>query len=163
MVGFWKKEIIHVQLCHSYATSFVMSYEITIGGYLMTQKYDVIIIGGGLAGYVAANYLVKAGLSILLLERGKKAGGRSRTDTMKQQYFNLGPHALYKKGKAKPILEELGVNLRGRSPKTGAILIENNTEIVAPFSPLGILTTSFLTWKERMEWVKVLMKVMTIN
>ena len=127
----------------------------------MTQKYDVVIIGGGLAGYVAANYLVKAGLSILLLERGNKIGGRARTDTMKQQYFNLGPHALYKKGKAKPILEELGVNLRGKSPKAGGTIIENNIEYAAPFSPFGLLTTNLLNWKERIEWGKVLIKVMT--
>ena len=25
----------------------------------MTQKWDIVIIGGGLAGYVAANYLAK--------------------------------------------------------------------------------------------------------
>ena len=37
----------------------------------MNQTYDVVIIGGGLAGYVAANYLVKAGLSILLLRTSK--------------------------------------------------------------------------------------------
>jgi phytoene dehydrogenase-like protein len=129
----------------------------------MTKKWDIVIIGGGLSGYVAANYLAKAGFSILLLERGNKVGGRARTDEMKQQYFNLGPHALYKKGVAKPILEELGVNLSGKSPKVGGTLLENNIEYAAPFSPLGLLTTSLLNWKERIEWVKVLMKVMTIN
>ena len=129
----------------------------------MTKKSDIVIIGGGLSGYVAANYLAKAGFSILLLERGNKVGGRARTDTIKQQYFNLGPHALYKKGVAKPILEELGVNLSGKSPKVAGTLLENNIEYAAPFSPLGLLTTSLLNWKERIEWVKVLMKVMTIN
>jgi phytoene dehydrogenase-like protein len=129
----------------------------------MKQEYDVIIIGGGLAGYVAANYLAKAGLSIILLERANKVGGRARTDTMKEQYFNLGPHALYKKGKAKPILEELGVSLRGKSPKAGATIIENNIEYAAPFSPLGLLTTNLLNWKERIEWGKILIKVMTMD
>ena len=41
----------------------------------MAQKWDVVIIGGGLAGYVAANYLAKSKLSILLLEKGNKSGG----------------------------------------------------------------------------------------
>ena len=82
---------------------------------------------------------------------------------MKQQYFNLGPHALYKKGKAKPILEELGVNLSGKSPKVSGTIIENNIEYAAPFSPLGILTTNLLNGKEKIEWGKVLVKVMTTD
>ena len=44
------------------------------------QKWDVVIVGGGLAGYVAANYLAKTDLSILILEKGKNVGGRARTN-----------------------------------------------------------------------------------
>ncbi len=39
----------------------------------MTQKWD--IVGGGLAGYVAANYLTKTDLSILILGKGKMLAG----------------------------------------------------------------------------------------
>jgi phytoene dehydrogenase-like protein len=140
-----------------------MSDEITIGGYLMTHKWDVVIIGGGLAGYVAANYLAKSDLSILIVEKGNKSGGRARTDLIKQQYFNLGPHALYKKGNAKPILDELGITLHGKSPNVGGLLIEGNNEYKAPFSTLGLMTTNLLNWKERIEWIKVLLKVSTID
>ncbi|MDM5328486.1 FAD-dependent oxidoreductase [Neobacillus sp. CF12] len=129
----------------------------------MTRQWDVVIVGGGLSGFVAANYLAKAGLSILLLERANKFAGRARTDRMKQQDFNLGPHALYKNGVAKPILKELGVNLNGKSPKTCGTLIEGNFEYSAPFSPLGVFTTKLLNWKERVEWMKVLLKVMTLD
>ncbi|WP_279401480.1 FAD-dependent oxidoreductase [Piscibacillus salipiscarius] len=45
----------------------------------MTQNWDIIIVGGGLAGYVAANYLAKTNLNILILEKGKSVGGRART------------------------------------------------------------------------------------
>ncbi|WP_078555268.1 phytoene desaturase family protein [Bacillus alkalicellulosilyticus] len=129
----------------------------------MTQKWDVVIIGGGLAGLVAANYLTRNNLSILVLEKNKNVGGRARTDHIRQQYFNLGPHALYKKGKAKSILEELNIQLSGKSPKIGGILVENQLEYIAPLSPLGLLTSNFLSWKERIEWAKVLMKVMSID
>jgi phytoene dehydrogenase-like protein len=140
-----------------------MSYEKTFGGYIMTQKWDVVIVGGGLAGFVAANYLAKTDLSVLILERGIKVGGRARTDRIRQQYFNLGPHALYKKGKAKLILEDLDVQLNGKSPKLGGTLVEKNKEYVAPFTPLGLFTTSLLNWKERIEWARVLMRVISIN
>ena len=129
----------------------------------MTQKWDVVIVGGGLAGYVAANYLTKTNLSILIIEKSKNVGGRARTNKRDQQYFNLGPHALYKKGKAISILEELGIHLNGKSPKLGGLLIENNIEYDAPFSPSGLFTTKLLNGKERIEWVAVLMKVMSID
>lgn len=141
-----------------------LEYEIKIGGYLMTQKWDVVIIGAGLAGYVAANYLINTNLSILVIEKGKHVGGRARTNKIKQQYFNLGPHAFYKRGKARSILEELGIKLIGQSPNlSGGILLENNIEHAAPFSISDVFKTSFLNWKERLEWSTVLLKVMNTD
>lgn len=37
----------------------------------MTQKWDIVIVGGGLAGYVAANYLTKANFIYIT---GRKKG-----------------------------------------------------------------------------------------
>ncbi|MFB5088406.1 FAD-dependent oxidoreductase [Psychrobacillus sp. PGGUH221] len=129
----------------------------------MAQKWDVVIVGGGLAGYVAANYLAKKDLSILIVEKGKKVGGRARTDKINQHYFNLGPHALYKKGKAAPILEELDIKLNGKSPILGGTLIENKMEYTAPFNPLGLLTTRLLNWREKVEWVAILMNINSLD
>lgn len=142
---------------------FVLSYKEQLGGYFMTQNWDIVIVGGGLAGYVAAAYLSKTNLSITILEKGKSIGGRARTNKVNQQYFNLGPHALYKKGKAKSILEELGINLRGKSPKLGGIIVENNTEYAAPFSPLELFTTRLFNTTERIEWIAVLLKIISTN
>lgn len=129
----------------------------------MTQMWDVVIVGGGLAGYVAANSLVRNDLSILILEKGKISGGRARTNSIHQQYFNLGPHAFYKTGKAKTILEELGINLHGNTPKLGGLIVENHKQYTAPFSALGIFATNLLNWKERIEWITLLMKVHHID
>jgi phytoene dehydrogenase-like protein len=129
----------------------------------MDKKWDVVIVGGGLAGLIAANYLSNSDLSILILEKGKKVGGRAKTDRIHQQYFNLGPHALYKKGKAMSILEELNVQLIGKSPNLGGVLIKDKLEYSAPFNLSGLLTSNALDWKERMEWVRVLVRLMTIN
>src|SRR6266550_2777039 len=43
-------------------------------------KYDIIIIGGGHNGLVAACYLAKAGLKTLVLERREIVGGASVTE-----------------------------------------------------------------------------------
>jgi len=41
---------------------------------------DVIMIGGGHNGLVAATFLAKAGLKVIVLERADRAGGAARTD-----------------------------------------------------------------------------------
>ncbi|MCG7345842.1 NAD(P)/FAD-dependent oxidoreductase [Sporosarcina sp. ACRSL] len=125
----------------------------------MVQKWDIVIVGGGLAGYVAANYLAKTKMSVLLVEKSKEVGGRARTNKIHNQYFNLGPHAFYKKGKAASIVEELGIQLHGNSPQLGGVLVENDIEYAAPFTPSGLISTRLLNWQERIEWVTVMMKI----
>ena len=46
----------------------------------MTNSYDVIIIGGGHNGLVAAGYLAKAGKKVLVLEKRHLVGGASVTE-----------------------------------------------------------------------------------
>ena len=44
-----------------------------------TKKYDVVIIGGGHNGLVAATYLAKAGKSVLILEANSEIGGATQS------------------------------------------------------------------------------------
>ena len=46
------------------------------------MKPDVIIIGGGFSGLTAARQLQAAGVEFLLLEAGKRIGGRVKTDVI---------------------------------------------------------------------------------
>ncbi len=58
------------------------------------DKYDVIIIGAGIAGLVCGNYLAKAGLKTLLLEQHYAAGGCCSSFNRGGFVFDSGAHSL---------------------------------------------------------------------
>ena len=41
------------------------------------NKYDVVIIGAGIAGLIAGNYLAKAGLKMFIAEQHYAVGGNN--------------------------------------------------------------------------------------
>jgi len=55
-----------------------------------TYNADVIVIGAGVAGLMAANALQAGGLQVLLLEAGSVAGGRVSTNTSGALSYELG-------------------------------------------------------------------------
>ncbi|MFC0274971.1 FAD-dependent oxidoreductase [Metabacillus herbersteinensis] len=58
-------------------------------------KYEVAVVGGGVAGLTAAIYAAKAGKQTIVIEKQDRLGGRAISNKKKGAYFNLGGHALY--------------------------------------------------------------------
>ena len=52
----------------------------------MKSKYDVVILGAGHNGLVAAAYLARAGLSVLLLEKNDYIGGATTSQKIFPDY-----------------------------------------------------------------------------
>lgn len=84
------------------------------------KKFDVAIVGGGLAGLTASIYLAKAGRKVIVLEKSSRFGGRGMTINKNGICMNLGAHALYRGGTAFLTFNELGMNLPGGIPSTKA-------------------------------------------
>ncbi len=67
----------------------------------LKRHYDVVIVGAGHNGLVAATYLGRAGLSVLLLEKNDYIGGATTSqkvfpdyDARLSRYSYLGPAGL---------------------------------------------------------------------
>jgi phytoene dehydrogenase-like protein len=73
------------------------------------KQPPVIVIGGGLSGLIAATLMARAKVPTLLVEKAAALGGRASTRDKHGFKFNLGPHALYRKGQLSRTLGELGV------------------------------------------------------
>jgi phytoene dehydrogenase-like protein len=126
---------------------------------------DAVVVGGGLAGLAAASELARGGLRVVLMEKSNHAGGRAITQRFEDGYsFNLGPHALYRKGAAQRVLRELGVKWTGALPPTkGGRLIYRGEKYLAPLGTLPLLLTGLLSFKEKIEVARLLSSLNRID
>lgn len=127
------------------------------------KKYDTAIIGGGLAGLIAAIELAKGGNNVVILEKSGRLGGRAITNKKNGVFFNLGGHALYRTGKAYSILQELGVRIEGGTPPTKVNAIWNNQILPMPASPIGMLSSKLLSWSGKMNLLRLVLKLNKID
>lgn len=92
------------------------------------QHGQIAVVGGGIAGLIAAASLAKRGLTPVLFEAAPDLGGRAQTRRVDGFCFNQGPHALYAGGAFNAALAGLGIAAQGRSPRLGAGLALWNDE-----------------------------------
>jgi phytoene dehydrogenase-like protein len=75
------------------------------------NKYDSIVVGGGIAGLTAATYLARDGQKVLLIEKNDEVGGLVSTFESNGFHFEAGVRALENAGVIFPMLEDLGIDL----------------------------------------------------
>ena len=78
----------------------------------MTEnKYNTIVVGGGIAGLTSAAYLSRSGQKILLIEKNKEFGGLVNSFTRDGFHFEAGVRALENAGIIFPMLKDLNIQL----------------------------------------------------
>ncbi|NOR85532.1 NAD(P)-binding protein [archaeon] len=61
---------------------------------MTTEKYDAIVVGGGISGILSALVLTKERKNVLLLEKTNVIGGNCRTYNVDGFQVDTGPHAI---------------------------------------------------------------------
>jgi phytoene dehydrogenase-like protein len=120
---------------------------------------NVVVVGGGLAGLAAALYLARAGRSVTIFEKRRDLGGRAVTQLRHGYRFNLGAHAVYRGGAASRVYRELGIPLRGGTPKSGGRAMVGDEPYKLPSSAWSLLTSSLLSIGEKLQFAKLMLTV----
>ncbi|GHO48191.1 phytoene desaturase family protein [Ktedonospora formicarum] len=131
---------------------------------LSPAPYDVVIVGGGLAGLTAASYLARGGRSVLLLEKASQLGGRAITTERHGFLFNRGIHALYLTGPGEAVLRDLNVTYQGKRSERERYEVDSQGNFHRlPSNAVTLRTTSLLNDESRTELGQLLMRLATLN
>src|ERR1051326_3598670 len=87
----------------------------------LKSRYDVVILGAGHNGLVAAAYLTRAGLSVLLLEKNDYIGGATTSQKIFPDFdAKLSRYSYLVSLFPEKIIRDLGLKLELRRRKTGS-------------------------------------------
>src|SRR5213592_2437255 len=87
----------------------------------MKPKYDIVVLGAGHNGLVAASYLGRAGLSVLLLEKNDYIGGATTSQQVFPDYdARLSRYSYLVSLFPEKIIRDLGLRLDLRRRATGS-------------------------------------------
>lgn len=118
-----------------------------------------MVVGGGLAGLAAAIYLARAGCAVTLFEKRRQLGGRASTTLRSGYRFNLGAHVFARGGAGAAVCRELGIPLRGKVARGGAIALLGDETFRMPTGWASLLATTLLSIRGKKELAAVLFRI----
>src|SRR6266566_4660987 len=117
----------------------------------MKTRYDVVILGAGHNGLVAASYLARAGLSVLLLEKNDYIGGATTSQKLFSDYdARLSRYSYLVSLFPEKIIRDLGLNLALRRRATASF-----TPYVENFHQSGLLLSNVSEEESRQSMFKL--------
>jgi len=75
------------------------------------MKYDVIVVGGGIAGLTAASYCARENLSVLVCEKHASLGGNANSFERGGFVFDQGIRSIENSGIIFPMFRQLGIEI----------------------------------------------------
>jgi phytoene dehydrogenase-like protein len=120
---------------------------------------NVVVVGGGISGLAASIYLARAGRTVTIFEKRRFLGGRAITHLRHGFRFNLGPHAFYRGGSGWEVLRELGIPVRGGTPKGRFIAMDGDERHRLPAGVFSLLSTGLLGAGAKAEAAKLLWRI----
>ncbi|MEX1253983.1 MAG: FAD-dependent oxidoreductase [Dehalococcoidia bacterium] len=126
----------------------------------MENRYDVVVIGGGVAGLATGALLAKAGKRVAVLEKGNQIGGRAYTYVDQGFVLNYGPHGMYRpqSGLLADLLKRLEKPLIAApvpAPRKAYFSLEGRWGAIGTM-PQDILTTSLFPFGSRLRIVPLM-------
>jgi phytoene dehydrogenase-like protein len=120
------------------------------------EGHDVIVVGGGIAGLSAALAATHSGARTLVLD-AHGLGGRARTTEHDGFLHNTGPHALYRRGHLRALLDRHGIAVSGGRPDdTHLRLLRDGKLTPLTMGATDIMRTPLLGRRDRVRLLALL-------
>jgi len=114
----------------------------------MENKYDYIVLGGGIAGLSAAYFLKKKGLNGILLEHSLSVGGVLKSEIIGDYQLDFGANSASLTPEFENLISDLNLNselLTAEAVSNKRFLVSNNEFHAVEPNPIKILKSKLLT------------------
>lgn len=113
---------------------------------------DVVVIGAGISGLVAAHRLAKDGRDVLVLESSDAPGGAIRTQSVDGFLVERGPNSVRMTDALEALVDELGLaeELVSGDPRAPRYVFLEGGLVRAPMGPASAVTTPLLSARAKL-------------